>query len=137
MSGSQSTRPVSAGLCLCEKVIVEANTGYVSLINCFDRLIVPGFPAKLSGIVVHAALTLGFGGFAARVIATRMPKEKALWEGTWRVEFHSPHQLHRNSWVIDSIRFPKAGWYQFELFIQGESITSAFLEVIAVEEDEE
>jgi hypothetical protein len=53
--------PTVLGLIVCEKVIVEERTKNVSLISCFDRLVVEQVPTPPQQIAVFSTLTDGQG----------------------------------------------------------------------------
>jgi hypothetical protein len=54
-------RPIALGLTICEKIIVEEKTRNVTLVSCFSKLIVEGFPSPSQRFAVYAVLTDGLG----------------------------------------------------------------------------
>jgi len=53
--------PVALGLNVCEKIVVEEGTKNVTLVNCFSKMFVDGFPSGPRRFAVHAALRDGQG----------------------------------------------------------------------------
>jgi hypothetical protein len=114
-------RPVVTSLILCEQVVVEETTRNVTLVNCFHRKAVDGFPSDPFPFVVFAWLTDGMGESAIRLSISSLDTEEELHrsEGTYR--FVNPLQTVRFSVRVPRLSFPTAGEYQV-LLLAGEEM---------------
>jgi hypothetical protein len=128
-------RPACPGLSLCELVIVEASTGYVSLINCFDRRLVRAFPARLPLCAIHATLSFGFVPHEVHFTVTRMPDLRPVFTTSQRLQFNSPQHVVRFITSGEVIESPAAGWDELDLHVGEVRVAQSLLELIA-EEDE-
>lgn len=124
------------GLNLCERVIIQQNTGYASLINCFDRRLVKGFPVRLRPFIIHAALSHAAGVTHAEVRASRKSDGTVIGATSQEIQFNFPDRTVRLIRSGEQIEFPAPGWYQFELLVDGEFVARESLELILLPEDE-
>jgi hypothetical protein len=132
-------RPVAVGLKVCERAILDAYTGNVSLVNCFSQLQFVGFPAPPQSFSVCAVLNDGMGEAELTLAISHLASFEdidKLWVRSWKYDFDDPLQ---DLWFLvrfDDCSFPEAGRYLIALSIANEQISQATLEVFLEEEEE-
>src|SRR5438067_355037 len=83
--------PVAHGLTLCDYVIIERNTGKVSLIGNFREITLSDFPGVLPPFVVSTVLTDGAGSGMLELVVSRLETDEDLFTYARPVQF--PDQL--------------------------------------------
>lgn len=124
-----SEEPLARGLFLCDLVIVDAGTNKVSLINLFDRVRVPRFPAQLNPFVVYACLTNGFGDMDLRVEIEDEHGEQ-VHTHAGRVRFSDRLAAVHCRFTIAGCSFPRAGAYQVILYAGRTPVAQTKLDVL-------
>jgi hypothetical protein len=129
-----SQRPVAIGLLVCEQVIVEENTGNVTLVNCFRRRKVAGFPADPFPFVVFAILTDGSGQITLEVRIERLDTLDEVYQVSHTIRFPDPLQEVRCVIRLRDCSFPVAGPYQVTLLADNEPIAQR--RIVLLEEND-
>lgn len=130
--------PITRGVFLCEKVIVEERTRKVSLINCFTKLYVDAFPSSPQQFNVFAIFVNGNGTVPVRLVVTKVETELEddtdVFEFVGTLRFTGPLQELRTLIPINNLVFDVAGGYEITLESNGEFLAQTRLE-LAVEDD--
>jgi hypothetical protein len=122
--------PVSRGMRICEKVIIEEGTHNYSLINCFSRLVVSSSPSEPWDFVVHALLTDGFGALNLEVCITQLGEDEELYRYETPIRLRDRLHESRMSLRVRDFVFPAAGRYQVALFIDGHLVDQTVLSIL-------
>jgi hypothetical protein len=120
--------PRVVGLILCERLEIDVQTHRASLVGVFQGLAALAFPAHVR-FVVYTALYGGKGEGTMRLAITRLETEEEIysWERRW-----SPPGRGLTTHVEIRPRrcvFPAAGRYAVSLSVDGEELTSRYLDV--------
>jgi hypothetical protein len=122
--------PVARGLFLCDLVILEAQSGKVSLINTFDRFR-DAAGAILKPFVVYAHLSDCAGDVVLRVAIESLADLRPVYAYESLVRFTDRFTpLHFRLNVI-GCKLPAHGAYQCVLYANGEPLTRTRIEFIA------
>jgi hypothetical protein len=114
-------RPIAIGLFLCEQVIIEAGTGNVTPVNCFNQRSARTFPTDKLPFVVFAELTDGVGQMLVETTIQRLDTLDEVFRFSHSVTFENQLQVIRYV-ARTRFSFPIAGHYQVQLFVDRESI---------------
>lgn len=128
-------RPIALGLTICDRVIVEEHTRNVTLVNCYNKLNVEGFPSPPRRIDLYAVLTDGLGDGTINVVVTHLDTDAEVYSFQGRVRFPDRRQELRLYFRIRKCSFPVEGRYQVTVLIDGEWIVHRELLVVAREEE--
>jgi hypothetical protein len=126
--------PNVLGLIVCEKAIVEEGTKNISLINCFQRLVVDHVPALARPFAVFATLTDGRGSGTIELVVTHVETGAEAYVLRVRVDFPGPLTEVRVLFPIHDCSFPEVGRYQLTLLADGEWLAQRDLQVILTED---
>ena len=118
-------QPVAIGLLICDQVIVEARTGNVTPVNCFNKKLVPKFPTGRMPFVVFAVLTDGSGEMPLDILAHRLDNYEEVYRFSYSIKFSSPLEEIRCTVRLRGCSFPVAGAYQVSLWVGRESVAQA------------
>jgi hypothetical protein len=121
--------PLSPGLYLCDYVIVEENTRKVSLIGCFIRLGLEGFPAVADPFSVFSILTNGLGKSRIRLVAGQADKDEIVYEREVEVDFPDKLAQVYLHFRISDCEFPEPGLYEFTLLVDNEWVADRPLRI--------
>jgi len=125
--------PNAVGLILCEKAITEEGTKNVTLVNTFNRLDRPTFPALLRDFLVCGLLTDALGTMTLSLVITRLETLEELLTISGEVRFTNPIAERRLRIAVNRIEFPSPGRYQISLLANGEWVAQCVLQVNHVE----
>jgi hypothetical protein len=115
-------RPAAIGLSVCEQVIVEEKTRNVTLVNCFRRLHLRGFPSSPQRFAIHAIFAVGLGSGTIRLLVVRLETLEEVYAHDLRATFSNPLQEVRVLFRPSSLSFPAAGRYEISLRMEGVSL---------------
>jgi hypothetical protein len=121
--------PITLSLALCDHVIIEEGTAKASLIGCFDRLVVPGFPSPPRDFSFAAELT---GGHGPGRISIRIARPDTDGPVRWLhgdVYFRDRLFVVRYRTRLTDCSFPVPGRYAVQLLVDGELADQRVLEV--------
>jgi hypothetical protein len=122
--------PITLGLTLCEKVIVEEGTRNVTLVSTFNKPAVSRFPTPPKRFDVFAALTDGVGDATIKLTVTSLATDEMIYEREAQAYFPNRlaevHVLFR----VGECSFPAPGFYQVSLLLDGEWVAQRRLQLI-------
>ena len=121
--------PIPIGMLLCEQVIVQEQTRYVTPVNCFTHRAVKQFPSEAFPFVVFTILTGSQGDVPLAIVINRLDTLDLVYRATFSVRFTSPLQAVRCTLRVLNCRFPIAGHYEVLLMAGGEMIARVKLVV--------
>lgn len=78
----QKPPPKCKALLLCERTIIEAGTGNVSIIGVFDAFILPSFPNRTRPFTAFLQLTDGIGRYDIIVEIHDLQRDEVLGRGS-------------------------------------------------------
>lgn len=121
--------PILRQLLICEKLIFEAGTNSVSLINCHEGWIAEQFPAHVP-LIAFGILADGFGTFTIRVEITRLDTGEVVFQQTMPMlmndRLSGARFVYRNKF-----RFQVEGRYEIGLFADRELLGIATFSIRA------
>jgi hypothetical protein len=120
--------PVTRGLFLCDLVVVEAQTGKVSLINTLDRFRCASFPKPF---VVYAFLTDGFGDVDLTIEIAALSGLEQVDSYATRIRFPDRVAATHFKFTVTDCSFPRSGSYQAALYANREPIARTRIEVVS------
>jgi hypothetical protein len=125
--------PVVVGLMLCDQVIVDKDTYKPCLIGVFTGLAVQDFdePQRFSAFV---ALTNGQGSVDLELRCQRLDTGEGIYRQAYKAYFPDPLAVLNVNIRVRSIRFPEAGWYDFEICVNGELVGQRKIRVYSTSE---
>src|SRR5262249_18935117 len=125
--------PIAVGLLICEKMIVEAGSNNISLINCFTQFRATTFPFRASPFHAIAFVTDAEGTGTIEWTLTRLETDEVIerWQGPGA--FPDRFAVTRVTIRVAEWSFPAPGRYQLTLPIDGEWIAQRNLDVFQVE----
>src|SRR5271163_3906976 len=109
-------KPVGVALKVCEKAVIEKNTGNVTLVNCLRRLrINKRFPAKAPSLFAFVTVTDALGSCEMEMVVNQLATMDKLASRKWDKEFSEPL---REQWFLVPLgpfEIPSAGRYEVAL----------------------
>jgi len=116
-------RPVVIGLLLCEQVIVDEQTKYVTPVNCFTYRDVEQIPSEPVTFCVVAFLTDGLGDVRIEVVIRRLADEvDEVFQREAVFRFTDPLHTRRFTVRLRNFSFPSEGEYEVVLLADREMI---------------
>jgi hypothetical protein len=115
--------PISLGLTLREKVIIEEGSRNPTLVTCFTKLFVDSFPTEPE-FSLHTVLTDGHGDATMDVVITELATDTEIHRRKSAVHFQSRTAKMRLIYKIKRCSFPAQGKYQVSLLIDGEWVAN-------------
>jgi hypothetical protein len=112
--------PTLVSLLICDQVIDDKFTNKKSAIGLFNRVVVPGVPAKIYRIVVLASLTEITGRTPLELRLVRDADNEVLFRTHGRVDAPDPLATVDLMFNMQGVRIADAGQYAFELVSSGE-----------------
>lgn len=118
----QESIPVARGLLLCDAVQLNAQTGNVTLVNCFNQLTAASFPCSGRAFCLVAFLSDGYGDLQVRVEVQHLESGRLIY--IRKHELNIPDRLHevRYRFLVTGCVFPDPGAYEARLFIEQELV---------------
>ncbi len=101
---------------ICEQAIVEKGTENVSLINCFTRKRVEGFPSPPQSFSIAVFLTDGLGSIPLEVAIVDLESMDEIKSLAVTINFVDRSKEIRLVFRIADLVFPHAGAYDIKLF---------------------
>ena len=92
--------PVACGLFLCERIIIEEGTRYVTLVNVFTEREATDFPSDPLACAVYASLVSGRGIIPMKLSVSRLNDLSVVYEKSF-----TRSRFRLSSWT----RWPKSG----------------------------
>lgn len=126
--------PTAIGLFLCEQVIVDRHTGSPSPINVFTGMAVERFPSEPRRLSVFAALTDGLGSGTMAFMGNRLDTGDRFFARQYPIHFPDRGVVVNIHLRIRELLFPVAGWYEFQLLVDGDLVGQRKLKVYQTRE---
>jgi len=106
---------------LCDQVIVDKDTDKPSLVGVFTGLSVNDFdePQRFSAFVT---LTNGRGNATLELVCNRLDTGEPIYRQKYAIVFPDPLAVVNVNIRIRAIVFPEPGWYDFEMWVNGEIV---------------
>src|SRR5687768_15672054 len=117
----------AVGLTLCRMVVVADKTRNVTLVDTFQRLEFESFPAMAEPFCAYAVLTDGLGDVTIDLVVSQCDTLEEVYTRSLRAKFKDPLRHLRLWWVVRTCAFPAPGRYQFDLQVEGETLTQNVL----------
>jgi hypothetical protein len=128
--------PVVVGLMLCEQVIIQEGTRHLTLVNCFKRLKVRGFPSPPQRFAAFAVLTDGQGRGQFELMVERLDNMDEVYSQRHEVTFNDPLRETNLLFLVGQCSFPAAGRYQAVLLADRQLIAQRAFQVFADEDQQ-
>lgn len=113
--------PIVVASHLCEQLLVDAQSGRISLINCFNSMRFPGLPATLDRFIFFVALTDGPRRAKGRV-SLFDPNQHRIWSEEIQLEFKDPVEAALYTQRFYQTTFTVYGVHVFEMEVEGEIV---------------
>ena len=123
-------RPNAISLYLCEQVIYEEGTRYVTLVNSFSRRFVQHDPPEPLAFVVFARLTEGQGQIPLELVITRLDTLDEIYQQQAIAVFEDPLRVIRFVLRFHAYSFPQLGVYDVVLLADGEPIARQRIQLL-------
>jgi hypothetical protein len=121
---------------LCENVIIEEKTRYVTLINCFSRRKIAHFPSVPMDFILFAVLLNGRGQVRLDTVIEDLDTSDEIDRRSNVFNFFDPKQEFRFRTRFVRYSFDKPHSYEFKLLADGEMIANTILNVSQMEDEE-
>jgi hypothetical protein len=112
--------PITLGLTLCEKVIVEERTRNITLVSTFTKLFVDEFPSRPERFALAAVLTAGQGEATIDLVITRLETDEETYSMRRRLRFPGRLAEARLVFRIRDCSFPAPDQYEAILLVDGD-----------------
>ena len=126
--------PVARGLFLCERIVVEEGTRYVTLVSIFDERTIADFPTDPIACAIYASLVSGRGIIPMTLRVSRLDDMAEIYEKSFSLEFVDPMIEIRFMFQFQGLVFPTAGRYEYLLLADASPVASTVLNLFAEEE---
>jgi hypothetical protein len=123
-------RPNAIGLHVCEQVIIDEGTRYVTLVNSFSRRFVQHDPPEPLAFVVFARLTEGQGQIPLELVITRLDTLDEIFQQQTIGAFADPLRVIRFILRFQAYSFPQVGTYDVVLLADGEPIARQRIQLL-------
>jgi hypothetical protein len=114
--------PTALGLFLCERVLVDKESGNPSPIGIFTGLAVDQFPSDPQRFSVFSALTDGAGNGNLELAAVRLDTGEQFYSQKHPVHFPDRGIVVNIHVRVRKIVFPSPGWFEMLLLIDNDLI---------------
>ena len=113
--------PIILAIQVCDSVILDQRTGRASVLNIFETINAPVYPATHHTMTFFSELTNGHGKVDINVkLVDVQDDDKIMAEVKSEVVFANVKQICRCILTFGGVTFPKKGEYRFQLFLNGE-----------------
>ena len=110
-------KPIGQAVLLCDDVIREADTGKMTLVGIFDRVMGPAFPLSWTRPAsVYARVTDAHGHYTFRLDLVDLERDQTI--GRIELPFQLEDRIASHDLVfpMNGMRFERPGNYEFQLF---------------------
>ncbi len=113
--------PIILAIQVCDSVILDQRTGRASVLNIFETINAPEYPATHHTMTFFSELTNGHGKVDINVkLVDVQEDDKTIAEVKSEVVFVNVTQICRCILTFGGVTFPKKGEYRFQLFLNRE-----------------
>ena len=112
--------PSLAAMLVCDTTIRDIETGKVSLIGVFERIVTPAFPATHGSLSVYAKIADAEGEYAFRLELRHLPTLQLVGQvETPPAQVKDRLESQELIFRVDHLVLPAPGRYEFRLFANG------------------
>ena len=122
--------PVALGLNVCEKIVVEEGTKNVTLVNCFSKMFVDGFPTGPQPFAVHSTLRDGQGRANINLVVARSDTHEVVYSQQGTIDFPNRLTEVRTLFRLKKCSFPASGRYVLTLLIDGDWVAQREIDIV-------
>ena len=113
--------PIILTIQVCDSVVLDQRTGRASVLNIFETINAPKYPATHHSMTFFSELTNGHGKVDINVkLVDVQEDDRAIAEVKSEVVFANVKQICRCILTFGGVTFPKKGEYRFQLFLNRE-----------------
>ena len=113
--------PIILTIQVCDSVVLDQRTGRASVLNIFETINAPEYPATHHSMTFFSELTNGHGKVDINVkLVDVQEDDKTIAEVKSEVVFVNVTQICRCILTFGGVTFPKKGEYRFQLFLNEE-----------------
>ena len=113
--------PIILTIQVCDSVVLDQRTGRASVLNIFETINAPEYPATHHSMTFFSELTNGHGKVDINVkLVDVQEDDKTIAEVKSEVVFVNVTQICRCILTFGGVTFPKKGEYRFQLFLNRE-----------------
>jgi hypothetical protein len=123
--------PMALSLQVCEKVVIEAETRNLTLVNCFTQRVVEANPPEPISFIVCSNLLGGRGRMPLHVRVESLEGFDIISERTGVISFRDPLHEIRLRIPMDEVAFPTKGRYQVVLLVDNQMVASRLIQITA------
>jgi len=128
---AEAMRPVLLAILVCDDVIRHEGTHKTTLVGIFNRISARTFPCTHSRLSIFMSLTNGHGEGETELRLTSQETGETLVGLKGRIRFPDPLAVVDMNFALNNVRFPKAGPYSIDLYVDGDLIGSRRFEIVA------
>jgi hypothetical protein len=125
------SRPLALSLQVCEKVVIEAETRNLTLVNCFTQRVVESDPPEPISFIVCSNLIGGRGQMSLHVRVESLEGFDIIAERTGVISFRDPFHEIRLRVSMQEVSFPTEGGYQIVLLVDEKVVASRKIEIVS------
>ena len=111
--------PALNAIIVCDTLIKDRDSNKRSLIGIFTHLAAPSFPAVHARLSIFARVIDAEGNYAIRIELVRLATMQIIGEGEAEVAIQDRLRYHELTFILNGLRFPAAGRYEFRLYADG------------------
>ena len=113
--------PIILTIQVCDSVVLDQRTGRASVLNIFETINAPEYPATHHSMTFFSELTNGHGKVDINVkLVDVQEDDKTIAEVKSEVVFVNVTQICRCILTFGGVTFPEKGEYRFQLFLNRE-----------------
>ena len=119
----QRPPPRCKALLLCEKVIIDAQNGFPSVISVFDHFMLPKYPSRVKQFYAFLQFVDGIGRYDVVIEVHDLKKGEVIGRGTG-IGLEFEHRPNRMNVVvpIPPLNLPHPGAYDLVVIANGQEI---------------
>ena len=131
------SQPVCKALLLCEKTIIEAGSGDISLINIIDHIPVLAFPGHTVPVEAFVQFTGAQGRYEVVVEVRDCDDDEVLARAVGAgIEISDRNTVCNILIPVPSLKIQHPGLYDFVVLANGQEIQRQQFAVVAIEEED-
>ncbi len=121
--------PKPLAIVVCDTIIDDRLTHKKTLVGTFNQIAATAIPCRHAELHVYAALTDGYGAYAAKLVIHHRETGKTVFGMQGQITFVDPNQIVELTFVLKRIVFPAAGAYDIELLCDERHVIARSLTV--------
>jgi hypothetical protein len=121
--------PVVRGLMVCERVIVDSQTGRRTFVNRFTSHPVERFPSPPVSFAALVVLANGFGDIPISLVIGHLESDGVIFHYQTVEHFTDRLRTHLLVIRVNGLVFPTVGEYELTLYADDEPLTRSILKL--------